>query len=372
MQRIISDHFQGEIKLTKEITTKEKAIASKKIELKEKQIRLINFPSNIQLNEKINFLLKEIENNYKIIEEKLLLQDNNIKKRSEIKKMIGLQNIEYVRNLLNECVEYFLLLMKNLNLESKKFADSSELKIKDLQLDALTSQIKAKDLLIEKSNFKVDFANDKTYKAIDSQPHNKNIKETVSQGKNSNLDINLINGLKGKKSVNKSQIFKSEIDDLKVHNNEDDNNKIKIKDLINKQPLDNQEKFKNKKNNYFKNFKKLINNVIQTESSKKDKISSNKEDDTKISKSDIYSRKIESTRNIHNKNLNAIKSANDALLIVRTKSPQINKADNNIYNSDGVGEIFLNKKSITDKRDMKGMVEGSYKKNHLDSNKNKF
>ena len=65
MQRIINDHFQDEIKLTKEITSKEKAIASKKVELKKHQISLLNFPSKSDNNEKINSLSKDIKNNIK-------------------------------------------------------------------------------------------------------------------------------------------------------------------------------------------------------------------------------------------------------------------------------------------------------------------
>jgi len=234
MQRIINDHFQDEIKLTKEITSKEKAIASKKVELKKHQISLLNFPSKSDINEKINSLSKDIKNNYKIIKEKKLLQENYKKKRFEIRKIIKLQNNEYSNNILNDCLEYYLILLKNINLESTKSVDSAYLKIKDLQIHALTSQINAKDVVIEKSNLNKDLSNNKSYLAIDSQVLSSNIKDSVAEAKIDNFYNNLINGLKEEKSVDKSQIIKSQqIENIKVFKE----NKNNIKDFINKSPF---------------------------------------------------------------------------------------------------------------------------------------
>jgi len=282
MQRIINDHFQDEIKLTKEITSKEKAIASKKVELKKHQISLLNFPSKSDNNEKINSLSKDIKNNYKIIEKKKLLQEKYIKKRFEIRKIIKLQNNEYSNNILNDCLEYFLILLKNINLESTKSVDSADLKIKDLQIHALTSQINAKDVVIEKSNLNKDLSNNKSYLAIDSQVLSSNIKDSVADAKIDNFDYNLINGLKEEKSVDKSQIIKSQqIENIKVFKE----NKNNIKDFINKSPF-----VKQKKNiNYIKNFKKSIKDVFDIEAFKKNVNNQNNQNDIKLVKSETYS-----------------------------------------------------------------------------------
>ena len=145
-----------------------------------------------------------------------------------------MQNNEYSNNILNDCLEYFLILLKNINLESTKSVDSADLKIKDLQIHALTSQINAKDVVIEKSNLNKDLSNNKSYLAIDSQVLSSNIKDSVADAKIDNFDYNLINGLKEEKSVDKSQIIKSQqIENIKVFKE----NKNNIKDFINKSPF---------------------------------------------------------------------------------------------------------------------------------------
>lgn len=189
MQRLIGDHFQVEIKLKKDILEKEKEIASKKVLLKETQINLVKFPSKNDLNEKINSLSKEIGNLLKIIEEKHSLQEQCIKKRSELQKIISQQNSEHAKIILRDNVNYNLLLLQNLNLEAKKYSDSAELKIKDLQLDALTNQIKAKDLMLENSR-------------------NNEVKKNLKNDTLKNLENNSVNGNKGQRSVSLSQPMK--------------------------------------------------------------------------------------------------------------------------------------------------------------------
>jgi len=189
MQRLIGDHFQVEIKITKDILEKEKEIALKKVLLKETQINFLKFPSKNDLNEKINSLSKEIGNLYKFIEEKHSLQENCIKKRSELQKMISQQNSEHAKIILRDNVNYNLLLIQNLNLEAKKYADSAELKIKDLQLDALTNQIKAKDLMLENSQ-------------------NYEVKKKLKNDNLKNLENKLGNANQVQRSVSQSQPIK--------------------------------------------------------------------------------------------------------------------------------------------------------------------
>jgi len=343
MRRVISDHFQEEINLTKEITQKEKATSSKKVELKEIQIRLVKFPTKVELNDKINLLSKEIETNYKKIEEIQILQDNYIKKRSEIKKMIGTQNNEYLCKFLSDYFEYFSLKLTNLNLESKKFAYSAELKIKDLQLDALMNIIREKDLHIIKKNLKGELV----LNSNKANNNNYNNPDFSLQVKTTDLDIELINGLKGKKSVNKSEIIKGQIDDVLIDGTDSKNNKL------------------NKKNN-IGNFnigigKKNID-VLKNEDSNNNFNSINNEG-KKISNPYSYLRRVDFTKNVHNKNFSEIKKTCDAKFSLRSKSPEsIKKSIKNNSNNKGI-EVLLKKKSITDKGNLKGIVNANHIKN---------
>ena len=256
------------------------------MDLKEKQIELVNFPNKNELNEKINNLSKEIGNIYKAIEEKQVIQYKFIKKRNEIQKIIIQQKFEHSKNILNDYFQYFIIILQNMKLEAKKFTDLAELKIKDLQLDALTNQIKVKDSLIDNANNELK----KKFKADLLLKNDKSL--IVKENKISNYILNQDQDISKSQNLMKNLMVK----DIKL-------NKID-------------------KNN-IQNFKNLLGNFIE-----------NKQGPVKVIKPNFFS----VPKNIGIKNLNVIDNENK--VINRSKSPKIVK--------EKINEI-LNKKSITDK-----------------------
>lgn len=355
MQRIITDHYQEEIKIVKEITSKEKAIAAKKVELKRLQISLVSLQSKQELNEKINSISKEIETSYKAIEEREITLKNYIKKRSEIKKIIELQNNEYSQNILKDNIEYFLLLLKNLSLESKKFVDSSELKIKDMQLEALTRQIKSNDFISAEKlkTGKNNNASKSHNKDIESVVINSKSKEKGSQAKIIIIDDNLIRGLKGEKSIDKSHIIKSQIEEFKsIKENNNNNNKIIYK-INDKQAYDKE----TNKNDHIKNLKKTVKEVNnENNSHKKNMHDIISKDDIKVAKSENNLDKMDSQRNIKSdiNKLNRFNKGNDVLLIKMSKSPKSKLESYNFIQNKDEKNILLNKKSFIDKSNLNG------------------
>jgi len=363
MQRIISYHYQEEIKLTKEIIEIEKKIASKKVELKEKQIEAVNFPNKKELEDKINILNKEIGNFYKINEEKQNLFTKFVKKRSEIQKIITQQNSDNSKNILNDYVQYYTLILQNMHLESKKYSDSAEIKIKDLQLNALTNQIKAKDLIIENANnefkkkfktdlFNINIINNKNNyydngNGNDNGLNNKiNYSNEKNYGKkdtlisNANIDRELINGLKGHASISKSQNL------LKNNINNQINNINVNSSIINQSNLSNNGK---EKKNYLQNFKNNLLSSLDNSNSKNNNnnILNNLNLNNNRVNSSLNPKKTESTRNKPSRDLSSVKSEKAVLLVGKSKSPK-NKSNS----KEKISDVLLNKKSITDKSDI--------------------
>ncbi len=373
IQRIISYHYQEEIKVTKEIIENEKKIASKKVLLKEKQIEVVNFPIKKDLEEKINVLNKEVSGLYRINEEKQTLFNKFVKKRTEIQKIIFQQNFEDSKNILNDYVQYYTLLLQNLHLEGKKFSDSAEIKIKDMQLNALTNQIKSKDLIIENANnefkkkFKTDLFNSKIINNKNNYSNNdnyvngsNNIDNNISNEKiygkketsSSNIvDKNLIDGLRGHVSISKSQnLLENNILNLRNGNS----NSVNKANLIRNVKNDNVNK---------KEFKINLLGTIDDSIVKNNK--SNIVNNKVNIDSNSNSKKSESIKNKPSRDFYSPNSGKAVLLVGKNKSP-INKSKS----PENISNVILNKKSITDKSDINVYIQLN-KEMNTNSNLNK-
>ena len=236
IQKLINKHFQDEIKILKEITEKEKLISIKKLELKEQNIKSSNNNSKNVISISVKKISEEIEHNKNIIKEKQDLHSKLIIQRSVIKNMINGKNNQFEENILNDNYQYYILILKNIILESKKFTDMIEIKFKNLELNLLTEEIKLKDSIIENTKKEIKLKNNTDFVL---KLNSLSISQNLEKGE-SNKDIK-INSYKNLKSVSKSlNINKKE--KLKINSNPN------IKDKFNNLLKNNSENFDNNKN----------------------------------------------------------------------------------------------------------------------------
>lgn len=248
------------MKINKEISEREKLIADKKVLLKQKQIEAQSSVNKLEVNQVVNNLFKEIELSYKLIEESQELLKNQINKRGEITKMISLQNNENSKHILNDYYEYYNVLIQNIILETRKYIDLSEHKVKDLQIQALAKEIKIKENLLENSNLDIK-KRPRVIEASIMNSRSNSIKKVLNINNHSNHTANTkqslkkINQLKSKEKdyINKENAL--DVYDLNTSINNNSREKKNMKSGGNKN--NNSEKSHSKKKS--ENFLNIIN-----------------------------------------------------------------------------------------------------------------
>jgi hypothetical protein len=180
----ITNHFQEEIKLRKEIIEMERAVENIKLEISDKEWDLYKLNANEtsksnEIKKYIKTKTGEKETTEKIIQEKYFKQSELIKKRKDIQLLIKNNNKELGAKVLTNTYQYYVTLLENMTLEHRRNVNFNEIKRKDIQINQLSDQIKKRDEFIinatnEFRNKKVDFKynNDKlkSLEYLDLQP----------------------------------------------------------------------------------------------------------------------------------------------------------------------------------------------------------
>jgi hypothetical protein len=152
IMRDISNHFNQEITLRKEILEEEKKIANYQLETSqaENEIYMMNLSSNptIKMKEAKAKIVKcgeDIEACQKKLNEKYVTQSSLIKKRVLLQKLIKQYSCLPGGSSLNATYQYFLVLLDNLTLQHRNYINGMVLQGKKLSVDRLEDQIKIRD-----------------------------------------------------------------------------------------------------------------------------------------------------------------------------------------------------------------------------------
>jgi hypothetical protein len=159
VQKEISDHFNQEIKLRKEILENEKSIENNKNIITEKEFDLYKLfkkttnANNIEADKNKKYILQlnnDIESIHKRLNEKYGKQSDLIKTRTTLQNLISKVTKENPTGgkILIHTYKYFTSLLENMTLEHRRNLNLSEIKRKDLQINTLLDQIKARDEMI--------------------------------------------------------------------------------------------------------------------------------------------------------------------------------------------------------------------------------
>lgn len=185
---LISNHFQEEINLRKDIIEVEKIIENIKFQIAEKEFELYKSSSSNKIEiEKIKNIIKsfntEKEKSTIKLNEKYIQQSTLTKKRSEIQSQISKFGKDHPSSLkiLMNTYKYYSSVLENILLDHRKNLKFNEIQIKDLTIEKLIDQIKIRDSLLnsyeteiknKKINLKSNGINIKSLDQIDSEPIN--------------------------------------------------------------------------------------------------------------------------------------------------------------------------------------------------------
>jgi kinesin family protein 18/19 len=186
IQKNVTQHFNEEIKLRKEVIETEKKIENNKNEVSELEYQLYKLVDNKEedsIKKKIITINSENDKLLKLVSEKLTKQSEAAKKRVDLQREISKLTKEnsFGGKIIMGTYQYYSTLLDNIILEHRKNVNLNEVKRKDLQLDKLLDQIKERDnFMIEanselkkkKINFKYITENLKSIEEINIEPLN--------------------------------------------------------------------------------------------------------------------------------------------------------------------------------------------------------
>ena len=146
IQKNVTQHFNEEIKLRKDVIETEKKIENNKNEVSELEYQLYKLVDNKEgdsIKKKINTINLENDKLLKIVSDKLTQQSDAAKKRVDLQREILKLTKENSSGgkILMGTYQYYSTLLDNIILEHRKNVNLNEVKRKDLQLDKLLDQI---------------------------------------------------------------------------------------------------------------------------------------------------------------------------------------------------------------------------------------
>ncbi len=184
IQKDITNHFQEEIKIRKEIIEIERKIENNKVEAAEKEYDMYKSNNDKEIEackKKIASLNAENDKLQTNVNEMYIKQSSLINKRTEFQKLITLNTKENPTGskILMNTYLYFSSLLDNMNLEHRRNVNFNEIRRKDFQINKLADQIRARDDFILQANseikknkipFKFNNENLKSIEEIDLEP----------------------------------------------------------------------------------------------------------------------------------------------------------------------------------------------------------
>jgi kinesin family protein 18/19 len=148
LQNQITQHFQEEIKIKKDIIDLETKINQNKLEINQEDNEKKGNKAKTNKSKK----KEEIDILNSQLDEKYVKQYEIIKRRDELQKQINLINKEQGGTNLSLQYQYYTVLLENMNLKHKKQTNANELVIKEIQVKKLFGQIKLRDQFINRAS----------------------------------------------------------------------------------------------------------------------------------------------------------------------------------------------------------------------------
>lgn len=184
VQKDITNHFQEEIKMRKDIIEIERKSEAYKIESAEKEYELyknLNTKDSEQIRKFISNVNNEIEKKSVIVNEKYSQQAGLINKRLALQKTITQITKENSSGgkILMHTYQYYSAILDNITLEHRRHVNFGEIKRKDFQINKVVDQIKARDDFIINANneirkkkiaFKYNNDNLKSIEEVEMEP----------------------------------------------------------------------------------------------------------------------------------------------------------------------------------------------------------